>query len=151
MPQSLSKLLVHIVFSTKYREPFLHDRVIRERVHAYLAGVCNANGSHALIVGGVADHVHILCDLSRTKTVAELVGEVKRSSSKWIKALSKDLTQFAWQNGYGAFSVGRSGERVVMNYIRNQETHHAARSFKEEFRGVLEKYRVDHDERYVWD
>ena len=108
MPQSLAKVLVHMVFSTKHRHPFLADKDIRNEMHAYLGGTCNELECPVLTVGGVADHVHILCVLSRNVSIAELVGDVKRGSSKWIKAKGRMLTKFAWQNGYGVFSVGQS-------------------------------------------
>jgi len=151
MPQSLARILVHVVFSTKHREPFLNDPEIRRRMHAYLAQICNDNDSHARIVGGVADHVHILCDLSRTWSIADLVGEIKRSSSKWIKTQGENLSKFSWQNGYGAFSVSQSQINRVSAYIQNQEAHHARRTFQQEYRGFLLKYDVAYDERYVWD
>jgi REP element-mobilizing transposase RayT len=151
MPQSLARMLVHVIFSTKHREPFLHDAEIRDRLHAYLAQICNENNSHARIVGGVSDHVHILCDLSRTCCLADLVAEVKRSSSKWLKSQGNVLSKFSWQNGYGAFSVSQSQLNRVTIYIRDQEAHHAQQSFQQEYRGLLRKHGIEFDERYVWD
>ena len=151
MPQSLSKVLVHIVFSTKQRYPFLGDKETRNEMHAYLGGTCNELGCRVLTVGGVADHVHILCILSRNVSVAELVGEVKRGSSKWIKTKGRMLTKFGWQNGYGAFSVGESEAERVKEYIAGQEEHHRKKTFQDEYRSFLKEYGIDYDERYVWD
>jgi putative transposase len=151
LPQSLTQIYLHIVFSTKHREPFLLDRGLRERTHAYLVGACDNLESPSVIVGGVEDHVHILCRLGKTWSVSDLVRELKRESSKWLKEQSSDLAAFYWQNGYGAFSVGPRELDTVTAYIANQESHHAAESFQDEFRRVLAEYRIDYDERYVWD
>lgn len=151
MPQSLSKVLLHIVFSTKNRYPFLNDKNVREEMHAYLGGTCNNLECPVVIVGGVADHVHILCSLSRNQSMASLVGEIKRSSSKWVKTKSPMLSKFAWQNGYGAFSVGESEVERVKKYIANQEEHHRKKTFQDEYRLFLMENEVEFDERYVWD
>src|SRR5882762_8789978 len=105
MPQSLAQVYVHIVFSTKERRPFLHDQPIRDELHKYLGGTCNNLDCPVLRVGGVADHVHVLCRLGRTIAVADLVKELKRDSSQWLKTRSPELADFYWQSGYGAFSV----------------------------------------------
>jgi len=151
MPQSLARILVHFVFSTKYRHPFLAEKNIRNEMHAYLGGVCKGVGCPVLIVGGVADHVHILSLLTRTLSVADVMGEIKRESSKWIKSKGQMLTKFAWQNGYGAFSVGQSEVERVRTYIAGQEEHHRKKTFQDEYRAFLEEYGVEYDERYVWD
>ena len=151
MPQSLARVLLHIVFSTKNRYPFLTDKTIRDEMHAYLGGTCNNLECPVLTVGGVADHVHILCALSRTLSMAKLVGELKRGSSKWIKTKGHMLTKFAWQNGYGAFSVSQSELERVRRYIATQEEHHKKRTFQDEYRAILKEYGIDYDERYVWD
>ena len=151
MPQSLAKVLVHIVFSTKNRYPFLEDKNIREEMHAYLGGTCNNLDCPVLIVGGIADHVHILCALSRNHSLAQLVAEIKRPSSKWIKTKGKMLTKFGWQNGYGAFSVGQSEVERAREYVATQEEHHRKRTFHDEYRSFLTEYGVEYDERYVWD
>jgi REP element-mobilizing transposase RayT len=117
MPQSLAKILIHTVFSTKDRRPFLHEKLLREELHRYLGGILANHDCQPLIVGGVADHVHVLSTLSRTGSVAEMVKEVKRSSSLWLKTQSSDLHDFAWQNGYGVFSIGFSQVETVRNYI----------------------------------
>ncbi|MCP3942773.1 MAG: IS200/IS605 family transposase [Desulfobacteraceae bacterium] len=151
MPQSLALIYIHIIFSTKNREPFLTDGQIRKEMHAYSASVSNAKGSKAITVGGVADHVHILCNLSRTIALSELIKEIKRNSSKWVKTKGGACSNFQWQNGYGAFSVSHSNVQRVRNYIENQEEHHKKISFKDEFRNFMKKHGVEFDEQYVWD
>jgi REP element-mobilizing transposase RayT len=151
MPQSLAQIYVHFVFSTKERRPFLKDKDLRERLHAYLAGTCNGLDSPCLIVGGVEDHVHVLCRLSRTHSVSETVKELKRESSLWIKRQGRHMDTFHWQDGYGAFSVSPSHLAALTRYIRDQEQHHRKESFQDEFRRLLKKYGVAFDERYVWD
>jgi putative transposase len=151
MSQSLANLLVHIIFSTKNRYPFFANRDIRSEMHAYLGGTCNNLDCLVLIVGGISDHVHILSKLSKNISVAKLIGEIKRESSKWIKTKGRILEKFAWQNGYGAFSVGKSEVEKVRAYILNQEEHHRKRNFQDEFRQFLKGYEIGYDERYVWD
>ena len=151
MAQSLAKILLHAVFSTKERRPFLHDRTLRGELHRYLGGILENLGCHPLIVGGVEDHVHLLFVFSRTTTVADTVKELKRSSSAWLKTKSPGLGEFAWQNGYGIFSIGQSQVEDVRGYIAGQEEHHRKVSFQDEFRRLLERYAVEFDERYVWD
>ncbi len=150
MPQSLSSLLTHLVFSTKNREPWLTGQVAVE-LHPYLVGVLDNLGCPSLQVGGVADHVHLFFRLARTKSVAEVVETVKTSSSKWIKTKGTEFASFHWQAGYGAFSVSQSDSDAVVAYVRNQEEHHRKMTFQEEYRRFLERYEVGYDERYVWD
>jgi REP element-mobilizing transposase RayT len=149
MSQSLSYLLVHIVFSTKDRSPIL-DASIRPALHAYLATVARNVGCECYRVGGVADHVHVAVRISRTITIAQLVEVLKSSSSKWLKTQSDALIHFAWQNGYGAFSVGPTDLEALRQYIDNQEEHHRERTFQEEYRALLIPFGVEFDERYVW-
>ena len=149
MPQSLSKVLVHLIFSTKHREPLIGPE-IRPRLHAYLVGILDNLKSPSLQTGGVADHVHILFALGRTMSQADLVEEVKKSSSKWMKA-EGGVPTFSWQAGYGAFSIGESQADAVIRYIQKQEEHHRKLTFQEELRKFLERYKVAYDERYVWD
>ena len=151
MPQSFARVLVHIVFSTKHRQPFLTDREIRKEMHAYLGGTCNHLECPVLKVGGVADHVHIFCGLTRKLSIADILGEIKRESSKWIKTKGGLLTKFAWQNGYGIFSVAQSEIERVKTYIENQEAHHRKRAFQDEYRAFLIEQGIEFDERYVWD
>jgi REP element-mobilizing transposase RayT len=151
MPQSLAQIYLHIIFSTKDRAALLVDKVFRERVHAYLAGTCQKHESPAVILGGVADHVHILCRLGRTIDVATLIRELKRDSSKWVKDNEPRLRGFYWQLGYGAFSASPAHVDDLVRYIENQEEHHRTVTFQEEFRRICKKYGVEIDERYVWD
>jgi putative transposase len=151
MPQSLVQIYVHIVFSTKDRQPFLHDREFRNRVHAYLHGICENQGSPSLRIGGTDDHVHILCRLSKTLDVATLIRELKRDSSKWIKDEGAGLQEFYWQNGYGAFSVSPSHVPALIEYIASQEEHHRTETFQDELCRLCKKYGIAIDERYIWD
>lgn len=151
MPQSLAQIFVHLVFSTKDRVPFLQEQGIRDEAHNYLGGTCKNLGCPVLRVGGVADHVHILCRLGRSIAVADLVKELKRDSSKWVKTKAASLVDFYWQNGYGAFSVSPSHVEVLREYIANQVEHHRTATFQEEFRGLLTKYGLEWDERFVWE
>jgi len=148
MPQSLSNILVHLVFSTKNRRALICPEV-EEDLWRYLSSICTAHDCQAHRVGGTVDHVHILCGLSRTVTVSNLVGQVKASSSKWMKTAG--VGEFGWQNGYGAFSIGQSQFEDLVAYISRQKEHHRRLTFQQEYRVFLKKYRVQYDERYVWD
>jgi REP element-mobilizing transposase RayT len=154
MPQSLSKILVHLVFSTKNREPWIHPSVEAE-LHAYMVGVLENMDCLPVQIGGVEDHVHVLFGLSRTQSVAEVVEKIKVSSSKWIKPKAAEfkipLNGFQWQSGYGAFSVSQSDAEVVAKYIRGQREHHRMMAFEDEYRKLLERFQIAYDERYVWD
>lgn len=150
MPQSLSLVIIHVIFSTKERQSFL-DSETRLRLHAYLATVARNLGCEAYRVGGVADHVHLAIRLSRTVAIADLGQELKTSSSKWLKTQSPDLAAFSWQRGYGCFSVGPSDADALRAYIDDQEKHHQTRTFQDEFRMFLKKYGVEYDEAYFWD
>ena len=151
MAQSLSAVFVHVVFSTKDRQPFLRSAVIRAEMHAYLGGVSATLDCPPLLVGGTEDHVHALVRLGRTVTQADCVKELKRVSSTWFKAREGASPDFAWQAGYGAFSVSASNVEAVQTYILGQEEHHRKRTFQEEFRAFLQKHGLEWDERYVWD
>ena len=150
MPQSLSNILIHLIWSTKDRHPWLGP-AIRERTHAFLAGAVRQMDCEAYRVGGVADHLHLAVRLSRTLSVADLVKEIKTASSKWIKEQGREVNGFYWQQGYGAFSVGRSQKETLLHYIDTQEEHHRMRTFQDEYREFLNKYGIEYDERYVWD
>lgn len=150
VPQSLSLVIIHVIFSTKDRAGLL-DAEVRPRLHAYLATVARNAGCEAYRVGGVADHVHLAVRLSRTLSIAELVETLKTASSKWLKSQSASLGAFAWQRGYGCFSVGPSDLDSLCEYIDQQEKHHQRRTFQEELRMFLGKYGVEYDEAYVWD
>jgi REP element-mobilizing transposase RayT len=151
MPQSLVQIYVHIVYSTKHRQPFLRDKTLRDDLHAYLAGICSNQKCPALIIGGVDEHVHLLCRLSKTLDVSTLIRELKRDSSKWIKDKTPQLVDFAWQNGYAAFSISPSHVDPLKAYIESQEEHHRQESFQEEIRRLCQKYGVELDEQYAWD
>jgi putative transposase len=150
MPQSLSLVVVHVIFNTKERRPFL-DTATRPNLHGYLATVARNVGCECYRVGGVADHVHLAIRLSRTLTIAGLVESLKTSSSKWVKTQASSLAAFAWQRGYGCFSVGPADLESLCAYIDQQGEHHRTRTFQEEFRMFLKKYGVEHDEAYMWD
>jgi putative transposase len=150
MPQSLSNILIHLVWSTKDRHPWLTPG-IREETHAFLAGAVRRLDCEAYRVGGVADHVHIALRLSRTLSVADVVKDVKTASSKWLKEQHPRFAEFYWQLGYGAFSIGMSQKNALLHYVDHQEEHHRTRSFQEEYRALLQRYAIDFDERYMWD
>lgn len=150
MPQSLSKVILHVVFSTKNRVKTIPSH-LRATLHAYLAGTCRAKGSQAYRVGGTEDHIHIACTLPRTLTMAKLLEEIKKSSSIWMKQQEQGIPHFSWQAGYGIFSLGQSQLPALLQYIDNQEEHHRTRTFKEELLELLEKYDVEYDEKYLWD
>lgn len=150
MPQSLSSIHIHLVFSTKNRQPFITDHIEAE-LYAYMGGIFRNKGCPALIIGGDTDHIHALCSLSRTCSVVELVEKVKSHSSRWIKTKRDEFKDFQWQSGYGVFSIGQSGVDDLKRYIVNQKDHHRRNFYQEEFRSLCRKYKVDFDERYVWD
>ena len=151
MAQSLARIVVHIIFSTKHRKPMIPPEIRRE-LAVYLAGTLKAIDSSPLQVTCVADHVHILCCLSRTVALAKLVEEVKKSTSKWMKKKkSPSLREFYWQGGYGAFSVSQSNVDAVRKYVSTQEEHHRQVTFQQEFRAFLTRHQIDYDERCVWD
>src|SRR6266478_509990 len=139
MPQSLSRILIHLVFSTKNRLRILTP-AIQSELHPYLAGTLDNIECPSLRVGGVEDHVHLFFGLSRTRTIADLVETVKTSSSKWIKTKGVTFADFHWQSGYGAFSVSQSDADGVVDYIRNQAQHHQKMTFQEEYRRLLERW-----------
>ena len=150
MAQSLSRIFLHIVFSTKDREPSINVDV-RPRLHAYLATICRDLESEVPAVGGVADHVHVVTTLPRTISPAELVEKIKKTSSKWMKGVETRYRDFFWQRGYSAFSVSTSQLENVIKYVQEQEEHHRIKGFQEEYRELLRRHGVEFDERYVWD
>jgi putative transposase len=151
MSQSLSRILLHIIFSTKNRFPFLTDREMQTRMHGYLARVFNENDSPAIEVGGTENHVHILCLLSRNHAVSEIIKNAKVYSSIWAKTLGGKCTKFSWQTGYGVFSINRSQIEPVREYILDQAEHHHRKTFREEYLEFLREYKVPYDERYLWE
>ena len=150
MSQSLSKILLHIVFSTKNRTDTIPPNIVKE-LHAYLAGICRSHGSEAFRVGGTENHVHIACTLPRTLTVSKLLEEIKKSSSVWVKNRSPLSRTFTWQAGYGAFSLGHSQLDALIHYIDSQKEHHRKKTFREELLELLQKYKIEYDEKYLWD
>jgi REP element-mobilizing transposase RayT len=150
LAQSLAKIILHIVFSTKNRNRWLKDS-IRPELFAFIAGACKKAGSKTYRVGGTEDHIHIACTLPRTLALSKLLEEIKRSSSAWIKKQDDHFKLFAWQAGYGAFSLGKSQLPQLLGYIDKQHEHHRVRTFKDELQDLLDLYNVEYDERYLWD
>jgi REP element-mobilizing transposase RayT len=150
MPQSHASILIHLIFSTKNREPLITPEVEPE-LFPYMATVFREMDSPSLTINGTADHVHCLFRLSRKQPIMDVIEEVKKSSSKWIKTKGDAFAKFYWQLGYGAFSIGESGVAALKRYIANQKEHHRTKTFQEEFRAFLQKYKIEYDERYVWD
>jgi REP element-mobilizing transposase RayT len=150
MPQSLASLHIHLVFSTKNREPLITDDV-RSHLHAYMATVLQNLGATPVLINSIEDHIHLLFDLGRTTSVSKAVEDVKKSSSKWIKNQGAEFAGFAWQAGYGAFAVSESNVESVRIYIANQREHHRKKTFQDEYRQFLERHRIPFDEKYVWD
>jgi REP element-mobilizing transposase RayT len=151
MPHSYAQILLHLVFATHQRQPFLADPTIREELYRYLGGIGRQMGCPILAAGGAADHVHTLASLARTVAVADLLEDLKGSSSKWIKEKGSTLWAFQWQKGYAAFSVSQSQAKSVRRYIDGQEEHHRRVSFETEFVELLQRHQVPYDERYMWD
>ncbi|HGY56133.1 MAG TPA: IS200/IS605 family transposase [Caldithrix abyssi] len=150
MAQSLAKIYLHIIFSTKNKEKLIKPEIEKD-LHAYMAGILKNLDCTAIIIGGTNDHVHILNTFSRVITISKMLEILKKESSKWIKKRGLNYDNFYWQNGYGAFSVSQSRVENVKKYIENQKSHHRTISFKEEFIRFLKEYNVEYDERYVWD
>ena len=151
MPQSLSAVYLHLVFSTKDRRPFLRDKTVRDALHAYMGGISKTLECPPLIVDGVEDHVHLLCGFARTITQAEWVKELKRVSNGWLKEHGRNYADFEWQGGYADFSVSQSNLEQVKQYIASQEEHHRKTTFQDELRTLLRKHEIEFDERYAWD
>jgi len=149
MAQSLSKLYVHIVFHIKRNSPVIRYRD-KQRLYAYIGSVIKSNESIPIVINGVENHIHILCVLSKNIALSKLVEEIKRHSSRWIKGIDTHYAQFAWQGGYGCFSVSSSLHDTTKRYIENQEKHHKKMTFQDEYIAFLKEYKIDYDERYVW-
>ncbi len=149
MANTYSALFYHLVFSTKNRTAFLHPE-IETRVWAYLGGIAREQKMTAIQIGGVDDHIHALIMAPPTMAPFEIAKYIKRDSSKWIHETFADLQDFAWQDGYGAFTVSKSSVSAVASYIQNQRTHHQKQGFQDEYRECLNRHGVDYDERYVW-
>jgi putative transposase len=149
MAQSLSNILVHIVFSTKERRSWLND-AINNDLYPYITKTLNIYGCNTLKIGGIDNHIHILCVLSKNYALSEVIEKIKNSSSKWIKSKGEKYKNFYWQKGYGVFSISPSHKNVVINYIANQAQHHKQTSFEEELENILKKYNVEYDQKYLW-
>ena len=150
MPQSLSKVYLHLVFHIKTTSPQIQTNDL-VRMHAYIGQLINKTGCVNIWVGGIEDHVHALCLLSREETISHLVEEIKRNSSRWIKTVDEQYYKdFAWQGGYGCFSVSQSVVDKTLNYIKNQSQHHQKQSFDDEYKSFLTLYEVDYDEEYLF-
>ena len=149
MAQTLVSLLVDLVFSTKNRANLITPE-IEPDLYKYISGTLNGLQSPCLKIGGTANHLHLLVSLSKNFALAFLLEELKKSSSKWIKRQDRSFASFKWQEGYGAFSIGQSNVATLKRYIDGQKRHHQKRTFKDELRGLLKKYEVEYDERYIW-
>jgi len=150
MPQSFVSLHCHLVFSTKNREPLIRPSW-SPRLYQYIGGIVRGQSGRLIAAGGMADHVHLLVSMGKTRAVADLVRDVKSNSSGWVHETFANLGGFAWQTGYGAFAVSYSNVGEVKRYIAGQEEHHRVRSFKEEFLAFLERHEIEYDERYIWE
>ncbi len=148
MASTLTNLLYHIVFSTKGRAPLITDE-IREPLFKYIGGIIRNHRGVLIEIGGVADHVHFLARFPARRTVSDMLRDIKSGSSAWIND-ERRHEWFAWQTGYGAFTVSQSQVGTVTHYIRRQEEHHRQRSFKEELIELLRKHEIEYDERYLW-
>jgi REP element-mobilizing transposase RayT len=151
MPQSLSAVYIHLVFSTKERRPFLRGAAIRNSLHAQLGAISRTLDCPPLLVGGIEDHIHLLARFGRTITQAEWVKEIKRVSNLWIQQQSPEYADFQWQGGYADFGVSQSNLDAVKHYIATQEEHHRKAGFQDELRALLRHHQIEWDERYVWD
>ena len=150
MPQALAKIYLHLIFSTKNRERSLPDD-IRTDLHSYMGGILNGLGCSPIEINTEPDHAHVLFAMSRTETISNVVGQLKKSSNDWLRNRDQKFRDFYWQGGYGIFSVSQSNVEEVRQYIRNQREHHQHVSFQDEFRMFLKRYEVEFDEQYVWD
>jgi putative transposase len=150
MSQSLAQLYIHLLFSTKHRKHLIIESIQTE-LFSYMGGILKNIECFPLQIGGMTDHIHVLCCLSKKITLIKMIEELKRSSSKWIKTKGESFTNFYWQDGYGAFSVGHTQIEDVTKYIQNQKEHHKKVSFQDEYRNFLKKYDIEFDERYIWD
>ena len=149
MAQSLSKIYIHLVFHIKTTSPSIRDADIN-RVHTYTGQLVNVTGCKVIQVGGICDHVHILFLLSKDVAISHIAEEIKRNSSRWIKTIDPYYHTFAWQNGYGAFSVSQSVVEKTLEYVKNQKKHHAKMSFQDEYRMFLKSYGIEYKEEYVF-
>ena len=150
MAQSLADIILHIVFSTKERHPWIRPD-IEEELYQYICGVGRNLGCPVIKINGVEDHIHVLLQLGRTITISKLISEIKSSSSRWIKTKDDHYNKFSWQGGYGGFSVSRPSLEGAKKYLSSQKEHHKTVTFKEEFLTMLKRAQIPYDEKYLWD
>lgn len=150
MPQSLAHNVIHMVFSTKDRYPFI-SKDLRDDLNAYIVGILGKTECHSIMVGSEKDHVHILFILSKNRALKDVVREIKAGSSRWLKDKGETFRKFQWQGGYSAFSVSQSNVSAVIKYIQGQEQHHKTITFKDELKKLLIKHGVEFNENYLWD
>jgi len=150
MAQTLVQIFIHVVFSTKNRADMIKPEIEKE-LFAYIGGIAANNNSKLVAAGGTANHIHLLILLSKTIELSELIGDIKRNSSRWIKTKGDSYKTFGWQDGFAAFSVGQTQVPIVKEYIANQKEKHSRQKFEEEMRMFFDKYAIEYDERYVWD
>lgn len=149
MASTLTNLIYHVVFSTKGREPMIVPSV-REELYRYIGGIVKNEGGISLQIGGIPDHLHLVVKLKPTHELSKVMQKIKGNSSKWVNMQRKLKNRFAWQDGYGAFTVSESQVPVVVRYVTEQETHHRKYSFKDELTQILELHHIDYEERYLW-
>ena len=150
MSQSYKNVLIHYVFSTKYRERLITEE-LQPRLWSYMGGIARKNDMKALAIGGIEDHVHLLISLPATLTIAKAIKLIKGGSSKWVHDTFPEYNHFKWQGGYGAFSVSYLGKKTVIAYINGQKKHHLRKSFKREYVSILKKHEIDYDNKYIWE
>ena len=150
MAGTFSQIYIQIVFAVKGRENLL-DKKWREEVFKYMTGIIKAKGQKSIIVNGVGDHVHVFIGFKPAMALSDFVRDIKNNSSKFINDKKLVKGKFSWQEGYGAFSYSHSHIENVYQYILNQEEHHKQKTFKEEYSDFLEKFEVEHDEKYLFD
>jgi REP element-mobilizing transposase RayT len=149
MAGTYTKLLYHLVFSTKNRVPIISER-LQDDLYSYIGGIVRGEGGDLLEIGGMPDHVHLLTKFKPNKSVSEMLNRIKAKSSKWVNEEKPKMRKFGWQDGYAALSVSQSAVKAVKRYIENQESHHLRQSFQDEFIALLEKHGIEYEDRYLW-
>ena len=149
MAQTLARIILHVVFSTKDREKIITDK-ISGRLYPYIINLCDSINIHVYKIGGMEDHIHLLIEQSRSTSVSEALRIIKANSSRWLRTEFSECRDFHWQGGYGVFSVGQASLDGVVNYIANQKAHHATRDFKDEFIFLLNRAKIQYDDKYCW-
>ena len=150
MGNTFTSLHYHFVFSTKHRDPWINAD-IEQRVWAFLGGIARENNLKPKLIGGMPDHIHMAVGAPATLTISDALKQIKGGSSKWMKDTFPNMSKFAWQDGYGAFSVSKSAMPRLTKYIESQRKHHRKKSFQEEFVSLLDKHEIEYEERYLWD